>query len=176
MSISIRQAPLYPNASLMVAQNAAVGAIIGALATDQATGATFLVENNSLFAVVDGNLTVAVALPAPGFCSVQVFAVLGDEEVDESDFVVSVQPVVSPDGSKLTVSEIGTLTTADGVWSFGAADPSYPGNSLVLLNGISTTYHASIIEINTGGKAYIYRVNDTWSVWGSGFVASTTAP
>jgi hypothetical protein len=176
MTISIQQPPLFPNSSLMVAQNAAVGTVVGTLDTDQAEGATFLVASNSLFAVVNGNLTVAAALPAPGFYGAQVFAVSGDVEVDAGDFVVSVQPVVSPDGSMLTVSETRTLMTANGVWSFGAADPSYPGNSLVLLNGISTSYHASIIEINNGGKVYIYGVNDTWSVWSAGFVASTTAP
>ena len=71
------------------------GAVIGALTAFDAkgnlvTGVRFQTEAASLFAVdTHGNLTAAV-IPVAGFYAVHLYAVVGEEVIDEADVVISV--------------------------------------------------------------------------------------
>lgn len=79
--------------NLAVAAGAKAGTIVGALAAFAAgkpAAASFRVDSDSLFAIdAHGNLTVGAALAA-GYYGVRLYAVAGDEVIDEADFVVDV--------------------------------------------------------------------------------------
>ena len=81
--------------NLGVGVGAKPGTVVGTLSAYDATGATlavrFQVENESLFAIdANGNLVVNVALPIAGYYAVHLYAVQGNEVVDEGDFNVKV--------------------------------------------------------------------------------------
>ncbi len=84
-------------------------------------------------------------------------------------------PGISPDGSTIS-GGTGSLVTADGTWTFGAAAPGRPGEWFILLNTTSTGI-AGTLEVNKGGKLYALTVSGTnWYLWQSGAFVPSSDP
>ena len=69
-------------------------------------------------------------------------------------YVLGVNFTPSPDGSSITAPTASTVTSVDGVWSFGTATSG--GNYNILLNGVPAAQETgSKIVINASGNAFI---------------------
>lgn len=150
--------------NMTIPQYAAVGSVVGALAVYQngapVSGATFLIEDDqSDFAISGSNLTLATAFQSAGFYHVKIDALVSGFIFDTSEFAVNVI-AVSPDGTSITGGK-GSVLSAQGTWSFGAATAS-GGNWAVLLNGVATGNIGSVIEIAHGGNVYYKGISGTW--------------
>jgi hypothetical protein len=67
----------------------------------------------------------------------------------------------SPDGTSLTAPN-GTVTTADGVWTWGAGTGG--ANYQVLLNGLYVV-NASQMQVNSHGNLFLLKDNGNWYAW-----------
>src|SRR5205807_1325486 len=77
----------------------------------------------------------------------------------------------SADGATLLAGDGSALTTADGVWSFGAAAA---GGFLILRNGQSAAGGSAVsLEVAQNGHVFADTAAGNWSEWnGSGWGAS----
>jgi hypothetical protein len=66
----------------------------------------------------------------------------------------------SPDGSTITPSGGGSLSTSAGTWSFGSDCGS--GNSYILLNSAQTNACGNLLLVYNGGQMY---ADTSWYVW-----------
>lgn len=81
---------------------------------------------------------------------------------------------ISADGSTLLPPPAtGSLTTADGIWTFSTGTAA--GNNTILLNGAANGGAVQLLVAN-GGKLYAYNAQHIWYVYGSGRWTTTTAP
>ncbi len=88
---------------------------------------------------------------------------------------VSAPPTLSPDGSSIS-GGTGSLVTADGTWTFGAATPQWPGFWKILLNGTQARGgNAKTLEVLNGGKLYHFGTDNRWYRW-DGFWVVTSDP
>jgi hypothetical protein len=73
--------------------------------------------------------------------------------------------VPSPDGSVL----LGSLQTPDGTWTFGAVDPSAPGNWYINLNGQQAANGIGPeLVVANGSQVYAIGTDGNWYVWSNG--------
>jgi hypothetical protein len=79
----------------------------------------------------------------------------------------------SPDGTSITAPS-GTVTTADGVWTWGSA--SGGGNYNILLNGLYINANASQMQVNSHGSLFFLRDIGGWYVWLNYAAMAATAP
>lgn len=85
---------------------------------------------------------------------------------------------ISPDGTTITAPTTATVTTAAGVWSFGASGA--PGGYVVLRNGVQAaqgTASGTVMEVANGGQLYSFALGN-WYVYvaGGDYNQQTTAP
>ena len=88
------------------------------------------------------------------------------------------QMMVSPDGSLLVApSNVGSLITAAGSWTFGPPNISRPGYE-ILLNGAQAAGGSGFkLQIANGGQVYaLGSDNVTWWVYTANAWKKTTAP
>lgn len=64
----------------------------------------------------------------------------------------------------------GTMTTPEGVWTFGTATAS--GGNAILLNGNPAGGGYGTKLIATGGKVYTFTAVNQWYVWNNGWTAA----
>jgi hypothetical protein len=71
----------------------------------------------------------------------------------------------SPDGSRLTPSQSGSLATVPGTWTFGAT-ATQPYGYPILLNGQpAASGLAVLMEVANGGNLYVENGNGLWYKW-----------
>jgi hypothetical protein len=93
--------------------------------------------------------------------------------------VAASPPSVSPDGSVIYSGTAGSLTTAEGTWTFSTALSGDGVDYLILLNGSSSNGGAAVQMQITNGKLYaLAKISGHWylrqnSTWVD---AGTTAP
>jgi hypothetical protein len=69
----------------------------------------------------------------------------------------------SPDGTYICATA-GSLTTAQGTWSFGSVDPNLAGYYQILLNGTFLPgSYANQMVVQNGGQLFVY--GNGWYVW-----------
>jgi hypothetical protein len=98
---------------------------------------------------------------------------LGSWYVWNNDWFSSPAPI-SPDGTALTVPSTLSLTTAAGIWTFGAMAPQ-AGQYTIFLNGTYASGWAAAMEVNSGGQLYVYNSSGggSWWIWNNGWPRST---
>ncbi len=133
--------------------------------------------------VMDNTLTDAIGIydnpsaPVPVVGSGNTFANSIATQVDPASAnqltgSVDAGGSISPDGSTLVAPSTGSLTTAAGVWTFGAPT-SEPGNYYALLNGTNTNGWVSLMEVDNGGQLYVYNSGaEAWWIWNNGWSPS----
>lgn len=84
-------------------------------------------------------------------------------------------PAVSASGSSITVSSGGTLTSQDGVWTFGTTNHPGYGNDIVLNGAALTTTAATKLEVSDG---VVYQENGKgeWYSYDAGAWVPGSAP
>lgn len=84
------------------------------------------------------------------------------------------QQTVSPNGTIVAANSGGTLSTAQGTWSFSASGDG-AGNFAVLLNGTATGQYASQLGILNGQPVALMADGSTWGWNGSAWSQLTAA-
>ena len=87
-------------------------------------------------------------------------------------------PTVSPDKTIITIASGGSVVTAAGTWTFGAARAGNTDLNIVL-NGTPVAGYASVMEVANGGQLYVQTAAGLWFLWNtstSAFVQQTTTP
>jgi hypothetical protein len=145
-----------------IAQEVTNGTIIGALSAyvdGSQVSAMFMIDDPT-FAIIGSNLTIAAPLGAVGFTSVKVYSIVNGYIYEDSYFDIAVT-AISADGTAI-VAPSGSLVSAAGTWSWGAAQPNKPGQYDIMLNGTQAAGgYGSELLIANGGTIYVLGAT-TW--------------
>lgn len=81
----------------------------------------------------------------------------------------------SPDGTTIA-GGAGSLTNAQGTWSFGDPAPGRPGEWWLLLNNSNTGGIGAELEIDNGSNIYTLTAYGNWWVWSGSWVPTDIPP
>ena len=147
----------------------------GAETTSRQCGDNEMVVGNSSGVHCAPTMSADVKRPmvyGPGF-------VVGGTDGTLKTQTANLVPLVasSPDGTISTAPSGGTLNTAAGTWTWGAAASGRPGEYYTVLNG-STPGNgiASLMEVAGGGMLYAQTADGQWFLWQNNGFIKTTAP